>query len=77
MGWLPRPSAPAMATLATPVTEGGRDWAVKGGPSFSEFWFLLLVSQGPVFVLLLQLKRVIYPAGIHASFYRFPLFLYV
>ena len=67
-----------MATLATPVTEGGRDRAVKGDPSFSEFWFLLLVSQGPVFaLLLLLLKRVLYPAGIHASFYRFPTFLYV
>ena len=28
-------------------------------------------------LLLLLLKRVLYPAGIHASFYRFPLFLHV
>ena len=47
MGWLPRPSAPAMATLATPVTEGGRDRAVKGGPSFSDFLVFVISVSGP------------------------------
>ena len=36
-----------MATLATPVTEGGQDRAVKGGPSFSEFWFFVISVSGP------------------------------